>query len=447
MNGKKFGIPVALVSWLLIQVPVFAGALYVPAENGAPAFTTRVWVTNEGSVARSLSLFLISGSTDGTVRTGGPEPTHISVPPGRTVVLNPAPTGFEGLIEIDADPELVVGARRVPRFQPPEEAVGTPVPVVSSTNSVAGDGMQTVQGWQRAASDAVVTNLRVVNLGHRAALCTVGAFAPGGEALAIVHLEEQPPLSLRSFDDALAQLGKKQVRDHRVQVTCDQRFYVYSTVTEPDGAAIFLLPSQSGASALTVPGASECPSGAACFTADGLVHEPTPADPVGRVTLGTPTGTFHRIRLQMDVTVGDWYPEDPRGKHLVYWFVINRNRDMAGMLYFRGPTSNIALVRHGIDVTHPEKGRILEPFAAQVGHTYHVDNDYDMGARRYTVTITDVETGEVVAMLADVPNVSQYTFGPGDHFLIDMGFPEGRIPDEVPSFGWRYENVRVEVYP
>jgi hypothetical protein len=43
--------------------------------------------------------------------------------------------------------------------------------------------------------------------------------------------------------------------------------------------------------------------------------------------------------------------------------------------------------------------------------------------------------------------VRQFTFKPGDVFLIDMGFPEGRTPDEVPSFNWTYSNVALEVSP
>jgi hypothetical protein len=447
LNRKRLRLSEVVVVWLATQAPLFAGALYVPAENGAQGITTRVWLTNNGSGVANGAVYLIPSSTDGTGRADGPEPTHFSVAPGRTLTLTPAPPGFEGLIEIDADPDLVVDARRVRRFQRPEEAVGAPVPVISSANAAAVNGLQTVQGWERTGGGEVVTNLRVINLGHAAARCTASAFAPTGKALAVVHLDEQAPLSLRSFDDALALLGEEEGRNRRIQVTCDQPFYVYSTVTDSEGGAIFLTPSQKGDSALRVPGASGCPPEAVCLAAEGLVHEPTPANPVGRVTFDTPPGTFHRIRLQMDVTVGDWYPNGPRGKHLIYWFVIDRNIDMPGMLFFRGPSSNIALVRHGIQLTHPEKGHITAPFAAQVGHTYHVDNDYDMGAGRYTVTITDSATGQVAASLADVPNVGQFTFQPGTPFLVDMGFPEGVIPDEVPSFGWRYEDVQVEVYP
>ena len=45
--------------------------------------------------------------------------------------------------------------------------------------------------------------------------------------------------------------------------------------------------------------------------------------------------------------MGQWYAPDPQGKVLIYWFVIDKNLDMPGMLYFRGPGpgGNVALVR------------------------------------------------------------------------------------------------------
>jgi hypothetical protein len=150
--------------------------------------------------------------------------------------------------------------------------------------------------------------------------------------------------------------------------------------------------------------------------------------------------------MSLDITVGAWYPQDPDGKHLIYWFVINKNQDMPGMLYFRGPDAYTALARHGIALKHADKVKIVKPFQAVPGRTYRVINDYDMGKGKYTVVILDVLTGEVRATLEGTPNVAKVTLKAGDRFLIDMGFPEGAIPDEVPTFNWTYSDVRVEVY-
>ena len=121
-------------------------------------------------------------------------------------------------------------------------------------------------------------------------------------------------------------------------------------------------------------------------------------------------------------------------------------KDMPGMLYFRGPDQYTAMARHGIALKHPDKIKIVAPFQAVPGRTYRVVNDYDMSHGLYTVTVTDVATGEVKSTLLGAPNVTKFTLKTGDRFLIDMGFPEGVTVDEVPGYNWTWSDVRVEVY-
>jgi hypothetical protein len=126
--------------------------------------------------------------------------------------------------------------------------------------------------------------------------------------------------------------------------------------------------------------------------------------------------------------------------------VIDKNIDMPGLLYFLGPNKNEAFARHGVGLKHPQKLKIRKPFAAEIGHTYHLDNDYDMAGRNYTITITDVATGAVEVVLHSRPNVNLYTIKNNAHFLVDMGFFPDKVPTEVPSYGWKYANVHVEAY-
>jgi hypothetical protein len=183
-----------------------------------------------------------------------------------------------------------------------------------------------------------------------------------------------------------------------------------------------------------------------CFDASGIVHQPTPSNPVGRMTFVIPQGTYGRFKMSMDITTGAWYSKDPGAKHLIYWFVVDKNLDMPGMLFFRGPSNYTALVRHGIGLTHPQKGKIERPFQAVPGRTYHVENDYDMARDVYTVTITDKSTGAVQVVLADTPNVRSFTTKAGQRFIIDMGFKENAVPDEVPSYNWQYQSIHIEAY-
>jgi hypothetical protein len=198
---------------------------------------------------------------------------------------------------------------------------------------------------------------------------------------------------------------------------------------------------------LTAP-AAVCPGGAVCFEAPGytFVPAPPPGISVGRVVFLPPAGVAKRFKLEMNVTVGPWYPQEPDGKHLISWCVVSKNIDMPGLLYFRGPGKNQAFARHGMGLTHPQKIKIIRPFEAKVGHTYHVENDYDMEGGLYTVKITDMATGQLAVSLRGKPNVTSYTVKPGSKFLVDMGFYPGKVETEVPSYGWRYSDVHVEAY-
>jgi hypothetical protein len=85
-------------------------------------------------------------------------------------------------------------------------------------------------------------------------------------------------------------------------------------------------------------------------------------------------------------------------------------------------------------------------FNGEVGKTYHEVNDYDLAARIYTVTISNQQTGEVYLTIRGTPNVSTFSVKANSRFLVDMGFPEGKVPREVPSWGWEYSNVHIESY-
>ena len=169
-------------------------------------------------------------------------------------------------------------------------------------------------------------------------------------------------------------------------------------------------------------------------------------DAGGRVAFPAPAGTARRFRVSMDVTVGDWFPAEPHGKHLVYWFVIDKNFDMPGLLYFRGPGKNEVFARHGVGLTHARKIKVIKKFAVQTGRTYHVEQDYDMAGRRFRVTLSDPETGAVLVTLSSRPNVTSYFVKAGASFLVDMGFPPDTVDTEVPSYGWQFSNVHVEAF-
>jgi hypothetical protein len=419
-----------------------AGTVYIPlpglTQAGSASYEAEVTVANSAAQTASVDQLLVAADTDGTQRPS--QPVALQVLGNVTAIVKPG-AGFRGLLELSGSPNLRYGARLAGKGQ--AGALGVALPVVTSENLIAAGGSLTLQGLTANATRS--THLMLANVSKNAAQCTFSLVRLDGTALGVANTVTLPPLSSSYRADVL---GAVELSDARATVSCTREFFAYALLTDSaTGEVAVVEPSGNGESSLTVPGAEpECPVGATCFTAKGVVHKPTPSKPVGRLAFVAPAGAFTRLRLSLDVTVGAWYPQDADGKHLIFWFVINKNQDMPGMLYFRGPAAYTAMARHGIALKHASKIKIVKPFQAIPGRTYRVVNDYDMGNGKYTVTITDLASGELKQTLEGTPNATKVTLKSGDRFLLDMGFPEGAVPDEVPSFGWTYSDVVVEAY-
>lgn len=418
-----------------------AGTVYIPvpgnATVGTASYQVQVAVANTGTQTVNLKQALLATDTDGTQRPTPPGTTQILA--GRTTVLQPG-AGFQGLLELSGDSSVSYTARLTGSGP---GRMGVYLPAITSSNLVPGGQTAVLQGL--LSGSGRTADLNLINLARTASQCTATLTQTDGTVIGTPATFTLKPLSHRAIGNVFSGGSASEVR---AAVTCTGSFFAFALVSDAaTGEITYIGPAGSGTSTLTVPGQpGSCPDGATCSDALGIVHQPTPANPVHRVQFPAPAGIATRLRMSLDITVGPWYPNNPVGKHLIYWFVLNRNFDMPGMLYFRGPTASTALVRHGMELTHPQKLKIEKPFAAVIGHTYHCDNDYDMAGRVYTVTVTDLTTGEVAVTLTGVPNVSSFPLKATDNFLIDMGFPEGVNPDEVPSFGWTYANVHLEVY-
>ncbi|HVS00147.1 MAG TPA: hypothetical protein VMW27_26205, partial [Thermoanaerobaculia bacterium] len=298
-------------------------------------------------------------------------------------------------------------------------------------------------------SETTATDLTLVNLAEAGTRCTLALTTDAGESLGPVMTLTLRARESRPFPNVFERLAESyRGTGAQAAVSCDHDFYAYAQLADNATGTADLVTPEEAENALTLPAQEKvCPTGAVCFDAPGLVHVPELGEAVGRVDFPAPAGAMKRFRLSLEVTVGDWFPEEPNGKHLIYWFVVNRNFDMPGLFYFRGPNKNQAFARHGVGLTHPQKIKVIKPFTARVGRTYRVENDYDMARGTFKVTVTDLSTGEVKVTLSSRPNVRSYNVKPNSKFLVDMGFPPDVVETEVPSYGWRYSNVHVEAYP
>ena len=347
-------------------------------------------------------------------------------------------------------------------------------PLAAASPRTGDDGRRGFEGGSAVAmrglpvADGTTTNLGFVNLTAVANRCSLAVVGDDG-----VNLLPATTWTLRAFEerpflDLFEGLETFAGHEATATVSCEHAYSTFAVLADGSGEALRTVAAErlSGAlaAAAQAPLAAKagvcnaslagkvaaCSPGATCFDAEGLVHEAGPPSgplkPVGRVAFPVPAGRATRLDMTLDVKVGPWYPQEPHGKHLIYWFVVNKNVDMPGLLYFRGPGKNEAFARHGIGIKHAQKIKVIKKWKAEEVRTYHVVNDYDMAGNRYTVTVTDAATGEVQVVLNSRPNVPSFVVKGGSKFFVDMGFYPGKVPTEVPSYGWRYSNVHVEAF-
>ena len=425
-----------------------AGTAYVPLPGvttvGSVTYKAQVTISNFATAGRTVKSVQLPTNTDGTVRTGI-TPTQTSILAEKTVVLEPT-AAFRGLLELSDGTEVNYDARLISTGAVGK--LGVYLPVITSANLFAGGKTQSLQGLTHAATRT--TDMTIVGTSQLATSCTISLVRADGTQIAGTTTIQMKPLSSRYFVNIFNGLvDANGVADARAEVSCTVPFYAFALLADSSTGELSVIdPAGSGESTLAVPGeTASCASGAVCFDAKGIVHQPTPGKPVGRVQFPLPAGTYTHLKLQMEVTIANWYPQDPSGKHLIYWWVVDRNFNMPGMLFFRGPDAYTALSRHGWGLTHPQKLTIQGGFHGEIGHTYRIVDDYDMKTGRLSITVTDLADNQVKQTLNGAPNIPSVTLAPGHKFIVDMGFKEGATPDEVPSFNWVYQNLHLEAIP
>ena len=442
MNRKSV---LSLSSLLLFAAAAQAGTVYIPLPGyqavGPASWEPSILVSNGSDQSANFKQLFLRTDTDGTLRP--PSPTSQALAGSQSTGLAPEP-GSTGLLELSG-PDTFSFSGRLQRVQNED---GTELPVISSENAAPAGETLYVQGLRRGPT--VATDWTIVNLGWTAASCKISAFSVNGAPIGSAATLVLKPLSSRIFPDVLQTLGITAGDYVRGSVSCDQPFYTFGMSRDSASGDVGLIePSGRGNSGLVLPGQGggggggnqECPTGAACFEVKGLAFKPSKSMPVKRFSFPVPPGNYERIHFEMDVKNGGWYASNKDGKHMLFWLVKNRNYYMYGYANFEGPGKNDVIFRHGVAITHPEKIKITAPIAAQEGHTYHLEYTYD--TRQNFLKLIVSENGTVLATINGTPNTNVIDFASGDVGIIDIGF-DGSNPNEMPTYGWQYSNLKIQ---
>jgi hypothetical protein len=193
-----------------------------------------------------------------------------------------------------------------------------------------------------------------------------------------------------------------------------------------------------------------CPSGAVCFEEPGLFHEPTEGSEVRRLTYTPPDGTYGSMELELDVFHGGWSVDPDAIRHNIFWLAHNaRNFDLYGYVNFEKP-STLHLV-HGMGMVHVDKPKLRGSADLAPDALYHVHYLYDAAGSLIDLTVT--RAGTEVGRITTEPNIDVIVLNAGDFLAIDFGFgidPDTGLPinpAEPPTYGWRYMNLKLTLYP
>lgn len=446
------------LAFTLAAAPAFAGTVYVPilSDNGIDGteYVTRIWLTNDGSGPQTVETVFLANGSDGTEgRDGaGKKPDKVLVRVGDTVVVE-VDKG-PGLLEIttggDGAGDLSISAElRIPQQSGAKETHSV-VPVITSANAAAAGDTLTLQGLRRTEG-GVYTNLLLVNLGQSGAQCSVKALRANGQQIASTALLNLVPLSQFQFDDALNLLGEKQTKDVHMQVDCDQPFFAYLALYEAEGGeALAIQPSATGDSSLARPG-DDAPTvpGALVFTKHGTFHAPTPGNPTAIFNIPVPKNhTYSKVVVDVDIYNGGW-SSNSSGFHNLLW--LHRGAccwpkwpgNVFGLVEARGPGLNRVAVKSNADLTGHDVLNFFRVIALHEGSTYHLRYEYNGSSRSINMIFS--QDGQVVGQGADRASANAVRTDNSGFFMIYFGHEPSAFDE--PSFGWRYENLRVEFFP
>ena len=205
----------------------------------------------------------------------------------------------------------------------------------------------------------------------------------------------------------------------------------------------------------TGPGTEGCPPDHVCFELEGEFHVPTPEDPTAIYDIPLPPGVDYRVvEVELEFDHTGWYPDDPAGLHNIFWLHRGTFADftwvggVVGYVNARGPGTNIIRTRHDLDVTDLANSRTfnINGVALADTHTYQVFYRYDTTANEVRVEIHEGDT--LVAQGTDVPTTDLVRNTEDSLFIwLGNGTDVEAPGPEVPSLGWRFRDLRVELMP
>lgn len=425
--------------------PLSAEPVYIPVVESVKAdgtsLATELWISNFDGEERAFTSAFLKAGLDGTATPAVRE----KIPADKALYLdNAMAEGGSGLLEIDAEPGMVVNAWI--KATHGKRTFYTGVPVISSALGVPAGGETYLNGLR---GDREIMNLDLVNLARKATLCQVDFLRADGSAIGAGVAVEVPALAMRPFADALGLRNEKAAVSARV--SCDQAFYAYAVGVDRETAEVsFATPAQTVEVAVhqrekAAPGANNNKE-TVTFTQSGLFHSATKESPKKVLRIPVPRSMrMERITAEFDFTAGPWNPRLRSGAHGLMWFHRGKFRsNTIANVNALGPNKEMVKINQNLDipagsVTNAKAGMIFEQ-----GKTYHAVVLYDAFSKAVTLTVS--QDGHVLKTLRFNGTARNREIEiPVSGLLAEFGHLNNQHLPEVASLGWKFSNYRCEM--
>ena len=292
----------------------------------------------------------------------------------------------------------------------------------------------------------------------------VGAAVPGTESAQCkvqllgargIVLEERSldvPAGSSAQTDFADRIGLRMAAG--AHISCDQAFYAYGAaagVNEPK--VVWAEAFGPNAPCDFTVTAAQLDPGVWVATKDGTVHVAAKGKPKGVVCVKAPQDlTVEKMVLEWEVTPAAWSTKKASGNHNMLFVHRGRFRsNTVSNVNAFGPGKAFVKIAQNVDLppknsTNTKMGVLLKsgvPY--QIRYTYDAANKqvtsalYENGALIKTVSMTATAKGKTLLIQAK---------GMSDKgsFFAEFGHMANQELPEVPSFGWRYANFRVEMH-
>lgn len=438
---KKVLLSVSVLA-LGVVTAAGAGTMYVPVVQPSAVdghrLPTHLWISNLGTQDLSYRSSFLPVGVDGAAFKSISESASKKVAVDRVQVMDDAAeSGRTGLLAIESDSEVQVDAW-VETHHGRQTYMGG-VPVISDANRFEAGTAAFVNGVSRVNT----AQLALVNLGAESAACSVdfvradGSLA-GGNAQVTV-----PAVSLGLYDDAF---GLRQIReDVSVSATCDQPFFAFAVENNPHNSRVtFLSPASQIAAAAAV--ANDLTP--IIFERPGQVHFATHDNP--KLKLAVPVDKalqLDRLVYDLDITAGPWSTRMSHCAHNIAFFHRGRFRSNCfSNLNAFGPDRYWMKNNQNIDQPAGSNTNSKINFHFVQGTTYHINYVFD--AVNKQIHIIAQVGGHDVAHLDMAATAQNHILTvPSTGLVLEMGNLLNQVGCEVPSIGWTWANLRLQMFP